>query len=125
MTDLEVALPAMPEVSERVHDLLAQMTLEEKASVCSGGDAWHTQGVERVGLPRITMTDGPHGVRLQLQGGLANAQPATCFPTASALAATWDPELIAQVGRAIADECLELGVSVLLGPGAVKRDGGN
>jgi beta-glucosidase len=102
-------------------DIVARMTLEEKASLCSGADFWHTQGVERLGVPAITVTDGPHGVRLQSgpsdQSGIDRAVPATCFPTASALAATWDTDLMAEVGAAIAQECHEFGVGVLLGPG--------
>jgi beta-glucosidase len=106
--------------------LVARMTLEEKASLCSGRDFWTTEAVERLGVPSVLVTDGPHGVRLQ-QGatdhlGINQAVPATCFPTASALAATWDRELVAEVAGAIAAECLEFGVDVLLGPGVnIKR----
>jgi beta-glucosidase len=100
---------------------VARMTLEEKASLCSGRDFWTTEPVDRVGVPSITVTDGPHGVRLQRGEtdhlGISISEPATCFPTASALAATWDRDLVAAVAGAIADECLELGVDVLLGPG--------
>lgn len=110
------------DTATRADDLVRQLTLQEKASLCSGSDFWTTQGIERVGIPAITVTDGPHGVRLQAGAtdhlGLNDSVPATCFPTASALAATWDPELLGEVGRAIADECLEFGVGVLLGPGA-------
>ncbi|MCA1784033.1 MAG: beta-glucosidase, partial [Intrasporangiaceae bacterium] len=110
------------DITTRAGELVRQLTLEEKASLCSGSDFWTTQGVERVGIPAVTVTDGPHGVRLQAGAtdhlGLNDSVPATCFPTASALAATWDPDLIAEVGRSIADECLEFGVGVLLGPGA-------
>jgi len=110
------------DITTRAGDLVRQLTLQEKASLCSGSDFWTTQGIERVGIPAVTVTDGPHGVRLQAGQtdhlGLNDSVPATCFPTASALAATWDPELIGAVGRAIADECLEFGVGVLLGPGA-------
>ncbi len=107
---------------ERARDLVHRMTDPEKASLCSGRDVWTTTAFEHIGIPSITLTDGPHGVRLQEgptdQPGLRRAHPATCFPTASALAATWDRELLAEVGRAIAEECQELGVGVLLGPGA-------
>ncbi|TVR35760.1 MAG: glycosyl hydrolase [Nitriliruptor sp.] len=110
------------DTASRAEDLVRQLTLEEKASLCSGSDFWTTQAVERIGIPAVTVTDGPHGVRLQAGRtdhlGLNDPVPATCFPTASALAATWDPDLIGEVGRAIADECLEFGVGVLLGPGA-------
>jgi beta-glucosidase len=101
--------------------IVAQLTLEEKASLCSGRDFWTTEPIDRLGVPSIVMTDGPHGVRLQ-QGatdhlGISSSVPATCFPTASALAATWDRDLVGEVAGAIADECLALGVDVLLGPG--------
>jgi beta-glucosidase len=100
---------------------VALMTLDEKASLCSGRDFWTTKPVERVGVPSVVLTDGPHGVRLQVGEtdhlGLSVSEPATCFPTASALAATWDRDLVAEVAAAIADECLEFGVDVLLGPG--------
>ncbi|NIV33640.1 MAG: hypothetical protein GWN58_30600, partial [Anaerolineae bacterium] len=70
------------------------MTLEEKASLCSGLDFWHLKGIERLGIPSIMVTDGPHGLRKQAgQGdhvGLLDSIPSTCFPTASALASTWN-----------------------------------
>lgn len=96
--------------------LLQQLTLEEKAALCVGADAWHTVSVERLGIPQLTMSDGPHGVR-RAQNMTDPAVPATCFPTASALAASWDVELIHELGQALADECIALGVDVLLGPG--------
>ena len=104
-------------------DLVSQLTLEEKASLCSGLNFWQTKPVERLGIPSICMTDGPHGVRLQRPGGwFTESEPATCFPTAAALASTWDAELIERVGQALRDECRSLGVHVLLGPGAnIKR----
>lgn len=111
---------------EHIKELIAQMTLEEKASFCSGRDFWHLKGLERLGIPSIMITDGPHGLRKQVgdptQIGLADTVPATCFPTASALAATWNRELIYEVGQALAEECKAEGVSVILGPGAnIKR----
>lgn len=98
------------------------LTLGQKAALCVGGDFWHTRGIPEAGVPAVTLTDGPHGLRLE-QGdasalGLRAAVPATCFPTASSLAATWDPELVRRVGQAIADECLAHDVGVVLGPGA-------
>jgi beta-glucosidase len=101
--------------------IVAQLTLEEKASLCSGRDFWTTEPIERLGVPSVLVTDGPHGVRLQEGAtdhlGISGSVAATCFPTASALAATWDRDLVAEVAGAIADECLALGVDVLLGPG--------
>lgn len=106
--------------------LLSQMTLEEKASLCSGQDFWHLKGIPRLGIPSVMVADGPHGLRKQpgnpTEISMDETIPATCFPTASSLAATWNRELIYQVGQALAEECQEERVSVLLGPGAnIKR----
>lgn len=106
--------------------LLDQLTLEEKAALCSGKDFWRLQGVERLNLPSIMVTDGPHGMRKQPDGadhmGLQRSVPATCFPTASALAASWNRELIHRVGVALGEEARAESVSVLLGPGVnIKR----
>jgi beta-glucosidase len=106
--------------------LVWKMTLEEKASLCSGLDFWHLKGIERLGIPSIMVTDGPHGLRKQAGNGdravLSDSVPATCFPTASALAATWNRELVYKVGEAIGEECRQEKVGVVLGPGAnIKR----
>lgn len=105
---------------------LSDMTTEEKASLTSGENFWATKAVERVGIPSIVLTDGPHGVRLQRESadhlGLANSVPATCFPPAVALGAVWDAELVARVGVALGEEAKAEGVGVLLGPGInIKR----
>jgi beta-glucosidase len=100
-----------------IKGLLKQLTLEEKAAMCIGLDAWHTVPVERLGIPSIRVSDGPHGVRREEGVGGRNSVPATCFPTASALASTWDVDLIHELGRALADECIALDVDVVLGPG--------
>ncbi|MGW8225673.1 MAG: beta-glucosidase [Anaerolineales bacterium] len=109
-----------------IKNLISQMTLEEKASLCSGKDFWHLKGIERLGIPSIMVTDGPHGLRKQIGSsdsvGLQDSVPATCFPTASALAASWDRELVFEVGQALGEECREAKVGVILGPGAnIKR----
>jgi beta-glucosidase len=109
-----------------IKKLISQLTLEEKASLCSGKDFWHLKGIERLGIPSIMVTDGPHGLRKQISSsdsvGLQDSLPATCFPTASALAASWDRELVFEVGQALGEECLEAKVGVILGPGAnIKR----
>ena len=84
-------------------DLIDQMTLEEKASLLSGQNFWNTKPIPRLDIPSIMLTDGPHGMRKQ--GGKADhlglnkSIPSTCFPTASALANSWDTELLEQVGR--------------------------
>src|SRR5215213_3055761 len=100
---------------------VSELTLEEKASLCLGSDFWHTAPVERLGIPSIMVSDGPHGLRTQLEQGdhvgLLASAPATCFPTASALASSWNPELFRTVGVALGREAKKLGVSVVLGPG--------
>lgn len=101
--------------------LISQMTLEEKAAMLSGSDFWHTPAVERLGIPSILMTDGPHGLRKET-GVPGKSYPATCFPTGSALACSWDRELMTRLGQALADECRSQGVSIVLGPAAnIKR----
>ena len=107
-------------------NIVDNLTLEEKARLCSGLNYWYLEAVERLGVPSIMVTDGPHGLRKQLgdptQVGLSEAAPATCFPTASALAATWNRDLIHQVGVALGEECIQEKVSVILGPGLnIKR----
>lgn len=109
-----------------VTNIISQMTLEEKASLCSGLNFWYLKGIERLGVPSIMVTDGPHGLRKQAGDsdhiGLNESVPATCFPTASALAATWNRDLVYQVGEALGEECRAEKVGVILGPGAnIKR----
>jgi len=106
--------------------LVAQMTLAEKASLCSGLNFWYLKGIQRLGLPEIMVTDGPHGLRKQESGaesvGLNASVPSTCFPTASATACSFDRQLMYEIGKAIAEECRQDNVAVLLGPGVnIKR----
>lgn len=102
-----------------VESLVAQMTLEEKAALCTGATAWTTTPVERLGVPEMFVADGPHGIRrVPEANSMANdSLPATCFPTASSLASSWDVGLLHELGQALADEAIALGVSVILGPG--------
>ena len=116
------------DVEIKVSELINKMTLEEKASLCSGKDFWHLKGIERLGIPSIMVTDGPHGLR-KLDGisgdqvGLNASVPATCFPSAVTLASSWDRDLLGKVGEYLGDECLQEQVSVLLGPGVnIKRN---
>lgn len=107
-------------------DVVAGLTLEEKASLTSGADFWTTKAVDRVGLPSIVLTDGPHGVRLQRADsdhlGIGDSVPATCFPPAVALGSSFDVELLERVGSALGEEAQAEGVGVLLGPGInIKR----
>lgn len=109
-----------------ISSLISQMTLEEKAGLCSGLDFWHLKGIERLGIPSLMVTDGPHGLRKQADGadhlGIYNSVPSTCFPSAVGLASSWDKELISKVGIALGEEAQAEDVAVLLGPGAnIKR----
>ena len=109
-----------------VKDLVSKMTLEEKASMCSGGDFWHTKSVERLGIPNVMVSDGPHGLRKQdLKAdhlGVNISIKAVCFPSACATACSFDKELIQTMGEALGNECQAEDVSVLLGPGCnIKR----
>ncbi|KQR39454.1 glycoside hydrolase family 3 C-terminal domain-containing protein [Microbacterium sp. Leaf159] len=104
----------------------SDLTLEEKASLTSGADFWTTKAIERIGLPSIMMTDGPHGLRKQSGGtdhlGLASSVPATCFPPAVGIGSSFDPELIERVGAAIGVEAAIEDVAIVLGPGInIKR----
>jgi beta-glucosidase len=106
--------------------LIDKMTIEEKASLCSGLNFWQLKGIERLGIPSIMVTDGPHGLRKQQQSadhlGIYDSVPATCFPSAVGLASTWNRSLINKVGAALGEECQAEDVAVLLGPGAnIKR----
>ena len=109
-----------------IQKIISQLTLEEKASLCAGADAWHTQKIDKLDIPSISVADGPHGLRLEREDGsqpiLKDSYPATCFPTASALASTWNRKLLEEIGAALGEECLSVGVDVILGPGAnIKR----
>src|ERR1700693_5979930 len=110
-------LPLSTHYSARAIRLVDKMTLEEKALLLSGDGWWKTHAIERLQIPFICMTDGPHGLRKVEGGGLSTSVPATCFPTASALASSWDTELIRQVGVALAQESQASDVQILLGPG--------
>jgi beta-glucosidase len=86
-----------------VAELLAALSLEVKASLCLGSDFWHTAAVERLRIPSVMVADGPHGLRKEPddaeQGTLTDSVPATCFPTASALSCSWDPDLVRSTPR--------------------------
>lgn len=112
-------------MSEWIEAAIAAMSLDEKAAMVQGADFWRLASVERLGIRGAWMADGPHGLRkVDAEGnpGFSGAVPATCFPTASALASSWDRGLLREVGVALAEECRAEGVSVLLGPGVnIKR----
>ena len=104
-----------------IKKIISEMTLEEKASLCSGATFWSTAAIERLGIPSITLTDGPHGLRKQKMGadhlGIGQSVPATCFPAACATGSSFDVDLMFEMGKALAEECIEEDVSVILGPG--------
>lgn len=115
----------MSSPSSELDALLSALTLEEKASLLSGFDDWRTEPIDRPGLahpvPSIEVGDGPHGLRKETDIDMVWI-PATSFPTASALAASWDRDLVRRVAAAIGDEARALGVDVVLGPGVnIKR----
>nr|WP_257210869.1 glycoside hydrolase family 3 N-terminal domain-containing protein [Actinomyces ruminis] len=104
----------------------SDLTLLEAAALLSGSSEWDSRALPARELPSFVLSDGPHGVRRQLGSGdhlgIAASEPATCFPTAATVANSWDPELAEQMGAALGQEALALGVDVLLGPGMnIKR----
>ena len=105
---------------KNIRSIIPQMTLEEKAALCIGASPWTTTPIERLGVPELSVSDGPHGVRrvADVNDLVAKSLPATCFPTASCMASSWDVELIHTLGQALAEECIALKVDVILGPGA-------
>ena len=107
-------------------ELIAQLTLEEKAALLGGKGEWDSRDIPRLNIPSMIMSDGPHGVRRQAGAGdhlgLNASLPATCFPTAATMANSWDPALGEAVGKALGEEAKTLGVNILLGPGMnIKR----
>ena len=101
------------ELEERIRDLLSRLTLEEKFKLCSGRLMWHTKPIKRLGVKPFTMYDGPHGVRPDTMGEIKS----TYFPSAICRAATWDPELSHEFGKAVAEEVRDVGAHMLLAPG--------
>lgn len=108
------------------HSRARELTLEERAQLLAGESHWKTYAAPSAGIPSLFLSDGPHGLRKQEGAqdcmGIADSRPATCFPTASALACSFDPELVERVGAAIGEEARRQGVDVVLGPGVnIKR----
>ena len=106
--------------------IINNMTLEEKAGMCSGKDFWHLKSIERLGIPEVMVSDGPHGLRKQdledTHPGVNDSIKAVCFPTACATACSFDRDLLYKMGEALGNECQAENVSVLLGPAAnIKR----
>ena len=108
------------------HSCARELTLEERAQLLAGASHWKTHAAPSADIPSLFLSDGPHGLRKQEGAqdcmGIAESRPATCFPTASALACSFDPELVERVGAAIGEEARRQGVDVVLGPGVnIKR----
>ena len=109
-----------------IEKLISEMTAEEKAALVAGTDFMYTNPIPRLGVPSLRMSDGPHGLRIQKEGGdngISESEPATSFPTAVTTASGWNPENTRRMGEAIAEECRYYGVHTLLGPGVnIKRN---
>ena len=109
-----------------IDELIANLTTEEKIALVSGHNFMYTNSVSRLGIPSIRMSDGPHGLRVQNEGGdngVAGSLPATAFPTASCSANTWNPELLEEMGKAMGEEAKYYGIDMILGPGVcIKRN---
>lgn len=107
-------------MEQRICDIISQMTLEEKAGLCSGQDNWHLKAVERLGIPAVMVSDGPHGLRKQEEKGdhlgINESIKAVCFPAACATASSFDRKLVQEMGEALGVECRAEDVSILLGP---------
>lgn len=114
------------EIEKKAKDLVLKMSLEEKASLLSGKNFWETRGIERLEVKSFTVTDGPHGLRMQKGDsdhlGLNASVPATCFPAACLTACSFDRDLMKKMGKAMGEECRKEGVGIILGPAAnIKR----
>lgn len=110
----------------KIKDILTKMTLEQKAALCDGADSWHLKNFDELGIPRVMVADGPHGLRKRdpsrKGAGVLDSVPAVCYPTAVTTACSWDIDLLGELGGAIAEDCLQETVSVVLGPGVnIKR----
>lgn len=106
----------MTDIEQRIENLLQQLTLKEKVALLSGRDIWNTVPIERLGIPSITMTDGPHGVRANKHEAVRPVGPTTAFPTGISMASTWNPDLIEKTGAALGAETRAMRCDVLLGP---------
>lgn len=100
-----------------ISELVSKLTLEEKASLCSGLDFWHTKAVDRLGIPSVMVSDGPHGLRKQDMKadhlGFNESIKAVCFPAGCALACSFDRDLARELGETLGDECQAQDVAVL------------
>lgn len=110
---------------KNVDEIIEKMSLEDKIKLCSGASFWQSEQMDEYGIPYFFMSDGPHGLRTQKGEadhlGINNSEKSTCFPTASASAASWNPELLKLMGEAIGEEALANEVDVVLGPGVCMK----
>ena len=109
-----------------IKKIIGNMTLEEKAGLCSGADFWRTKAVERLGVPSMMVSDGPHGLRKQAEGGdhvgINDSIKAVCFPTGVTVASSFDKQLIYEMGEYLGESCQAENLGVLLGPAVnIKR----
>ena len=104
------------EIEKRVEELLGEMTLDEKVSLLAGKDVWNSVPIPRLGIPSVSMTDGPHGVRAANPETGRKLGPTTGFPTGVSMAACWNPDLVERVGAALGEEARGMDCDVLLGP---------
>lgn len=105
--------------ANELETIVRAMTLEEKAALCSGADFWNTCAVERLGVPALTMSDGPSGLRKQDGSGkmgLHESKQSISFPTGSLMAASFDPELLTKLGETLGEEARSEDIDILLGP---------
>jgi beta-glucosidase len=109
-------LKQLSPLDQRVEGLLSQLTLKEKVALLSGLDIWRTVPIAHAGIPSITMTDGPHGVRATRREAARPTGPTTAFPTGVSMASTWNPDLLEKAATAMAEETRAMGCEVLLGP---------
>lgn len=110
----------------KYENIINKMTLEEKASLCVGKDYWNSENIERLGIPSIKMSDGPHGLRVQKEKGdnlgVNKSEVATCFPSSATIANSWDRDVAYKLGKAIGEEAKSENVNIVLGPGVnIKR----
>ncbi len=112
-------------IREQAVIIVSEMSIEEQASMCSGKDMWYLKSIEKYGLEEIMVSDGPSGVRQQTAEGdnlgIGDSIPAVCFPSGSTTACSFDRDLIYRIGKAMGEECVSQGVSVLLGPAANQK----
>lgn len=103
-------------VQQRVEALAAQLTLKEKVALLSGKDIWNTVPIERLNIPSVVMTDGPHGVRAADPHAGRTLGTTTAFPTGISMSASWNPDLVEKVGEALGEETRGMNCDILLGP---------